>query len=137
MALRKQAELNPTRHSALRLVLALAVSIFVAEAAVMTALALLPPLGTWTTTFLDATSMVLLSSPLLYWFAFRPLVRMLQAREAATRALHEANAHLEARVLERTASLEQTNQKLSAEIVARQGRVGAHVRCCAGPDLHH
>jgi PAS domain S-box-containing protein len=109
-----------TRHSALRLVLTLALSVFVAEAAVMTALAVLPPLGTWVTTFLDATTMVLLSSPLLYWFAFRPLVTMLKEREAATEALHQANEQLEVRVKDRTASLEQSNQRLQAEIAERK-----------------
>ena len=108
------------QYSALRIVVALAAAIFLAESAVMIVLAVLPPLGPWVSTFLDATTMVLLVSPLLYWLAFRPLVAMLQERQKATEALRQANEHLEVRVKERTLNLEQTNQQLETEITERK-----------------
>ena len=111
---------SPASYSASRIVLILALAIFMAEAAVMIVLAVLPPFGPWISTFLDATTMVLLVSPLLYWFAFRPLVTMLQEREKAAEALRHANEHLEARVTERTLNLERANQLLQSEIAERK-----------------
>ncbi|HTL59127.1 MAG TPA: ATP-binding protein [Candidatus Limnocylindrales bacterium] len=111
---------SEVQHSALRIVITLALAIFVAEVTVMAVLAVLPPLGPWVSTFLDATTMVLLVSPLLYWFAFRPLVAMLQERQKSTEALRQANEHLEARVKERTLNLEQANQWLQTEIAERK-----------------
>lgn len=111
---------SPVRHSALRIVVTLAVAIFVAEAAVMILLAVLPPQGPWISTFLDATTTVLLVSPLLYGVAFRPLVSMLEEREKATAALRQANEHLETRVNERTLKLEGANQRLQEEISERK-----------------
>ena len=111
---------SPLRYSASRIVVTLALSIFVAESGVMLVLALLPPQGPWLTTFQDATTMILLVSPLLYWFAFRPLVAMLQEREKATQALRRANEHLEARVKDRTLNLELANQQLHSEIAERK-----------------
>lgn len=107
-------------HSALRLSIVLAASVFVAEAAVMIGLAVLPPLGPWLSAFLDPTAMILLISPLLYRFAFRPLVDMLKEREAATQALRQANERLEARVKDRTFHLEQANERLESEITERR-----------------
>ena len=86
----------------------------------MILLAVLPPQGPWISTFLDATTTVLLVSPLLYGVAFRPLVSMLEEREKATEALRQANEHLETRVNERTLKLECANQRLQEEISERK-----------------
>ena len=108
------------RNSALRICIVLAASVFVAEAAVMIALAVLPPLGKWMSALLDPMTIVLLISPLLYRYAFRPLMEMLKEREAATEALRQANERLEARVKDRTLNLEHANQRLEIEIAERK-----------------
>ncbi len=111
---------NERSHSALRLSIVLAASVFVAEAAVMIGLAVLPPLGPWLSALLDPTAMIVLISPLLYRFAFRPLVDMLRERETATEALRQANERLEARVKDRTFHLERANERLETEILERR-----------------
>lgn len=60
------------RHFALWSAMTLAVSTFLSESAVMTMLALLPPLGAWWSVLLDSTTMLVLISPMLYFFAYRP-----------------------------------------------------------------
>lgn len=107
-------------YSARWLIATLALSIFIAEAAVMGVLPILPPLSPSISALLDATTVMLLVLPLLYWFSFRPLVAMLREREQAAEALRRSNEQLETRVQERTLNLEQANQRLNAEIAERQ-----------------
>jgi PAS domain S-box-containing protein len=86
----------------------------------MSILAVLPPFGVLTSALLDATAMVLLISPMLYFFAFRPLVGMLREREDAAEALRQANEQLDSRIRDRTASLQIVNEEMQREIAERK-----------------
>lgn len=74
-------KIKETYHSPVKLLLIMAVSIFVTEAMVMLFLYAFPSLaGTrespLTDTVLDATLLVILLSPILYYFLFRPLIHL-------------------------------------------------------------
>jgi PAS domain S-box-containing protein len=108
------------RQSAIRMIVTLAVSIFLAECTAMFALRHFPALPYWLATVLDAIWIELLVAPLLFFFVFRPLVRALVQREQAEVALRQANEDLEFRVQERTARLEIANTRLQKEIAERK-----------------
>lgn len=93
----------------------LVTSIFTLEVLVMGLLSIGLPVA-----LLDASLLVLLLFPLLYFSFLRPLVQHIHLREQAERALHEANARLEQRVQERTAALVSANEQLRAEIAQRR-----------------
>ncbi len=75
------------RASPVRLVLILAVSILVTEALVMFVLSYLPPLSVPVGALFDSTFLVVLLSPMLYFFLFRPMVMRIAERERAEEAL--------------------------------------------------
>ena len=78
-----------TTRTLVRLALAAAVSLFIAEVAVMYALPLLPPLPAWATASLDATLLLVLFLPALHYIAFRPLLRYIGKHERAEEALRK------------------------------------------------
>jgi len=61
--------------SPLRLVIIVALSAFIVEAFVMVILSLLPPNPLWAEAIIDATLLVLLLSPALFFFLLRPLIQ--------------------------------------------------------------
>jgi len=108
------------RYSALRTVIVLTISLVVVDAGIMLALTRMPSIGPWSSILVDSVGLVLLVSPALYFFAFRPLAEILQQRDEVEEALRRANETLELRVTDRTASLELANRNLEAEMVERR-----------------
>lgn len=89
-------------HSPARLLATLVVSIYVAEAAVMTVIHFLRPLSYPVEVLLDSTSLVLLLSPIFYYSLFRPLLLHITERrrtEEALRKSEEQIRHLSLRIL--------------------------------------
>src|SRR4030065_90135 len=70
-------------HSPSRLLVIIFVSVFLTEAFIMFLLSILPPLPTWMWAMLDATLLITLLSPVLYFFAFRPLILQISERKQA------------------------------------------------------
>ena len=93
-----------------RLLLIVIISTFVVEAAVMIMLRFLPPPDPpWIHDLLDATLLVVLSFPTLYFFSFRPMARHQAKRARAEATLRRAYDELV-----------KANQALQAEIVERK-----------------
>ncbi|MCX7172694.1 MAG: EAL domain-containing protein [Proteobacteria bacterium] len=59
----------------MRLILVLVGSIFVGELLIMLIFAALPPISPWLESFIDAGLISLFSTPILYFFVFRPMTR--------------------------------------------------------------
>jgi PAS domain S-box-containing protein len=79
------------RHrSNIRLVIAVALSVFLCEAFVMLAIHPLFYLSPWLLALFDAFILVLILSPVLYLFVFRPMVQHINERERAKQALRES-----------------------------------------------
>jgi C4-dicarboxylate-specific signal transduction histidine kinase len=98
----------------------MAVTIFVIEAFIMFLFSILPDLTPMAKMFLDAFFLVVLVSPALYFFLFRPLVQQITERKQAEKALQEAHNELETKVQQRTAKLAKTNRELQIEISQRK-----------------
>ena len=99
-----------------RLVLVVAASIFVAEGLIMLLMASLAPLSGSIEALLDSSLLVLVVTPILYFAQLRPLRRQAAERDAAFRALREAQVDLELRIAERTAELAAINDRLGASV---------------------
>lgn len=78
------------RNTPLRLLVTTTICVFVAEALIMVFLSSIPPLGHWTTVLVDATLIVLLVSPCLYLWLFRPIALQVKARIQAEEVLRES-----------------------------------------------
>ncbi|MCZ7372754.1 MAG: PAS domain S-box protein [Candidatus Methanoperedens sp.] len=74
-------------RSPFQILIIIALSIFFSETLVMIMSAMLPPLSMWVETFLDASLLVFLVSPVLYFFLFRPLILHITDRKKAEEAL--------------------------------------------------
>lgn len=74
-----------TPHSPIRILGTIAIAVFIGETLVMMIIALLPPLPLFTEAFTDSTLLIVVISPALYLFLFRPLIRHVSQREAAER----------------------------------------------------
>ena len=77
-------------RSNIRLVIAIALCVFLCEAFVMKAIVSLFDLSPWLATLLDASILVLLLFPVLYLFVFRPMTRHINERERAEQTLGES-----------------------------------------------
>ncbi len=64
-----------------RLLIIMALSIFIIEAFVMIFLSLLPPLPLWIVVLIDSALLIVLLSPTLYFFLFHPLVMHITERK--------------------------------------------------------
>jgi hypothetical protein len=95
------------------------ISIFAAEAVIMYFLSILPTISEGWELILDASFLVMLISPLLYFFLMRPLVLNIEKRRYAEEELKKVNEKLEALVEERTAKLSETNKLLEEDIAER------------------
>jgi len=98
------------------LVILIAVCVFLGEAAVMIALSLLPEISTSVEALFDATLLMLILSPVLYFFVYRPFTRNILDLRRSEQAIHEANTELENRVNERTAELQSRTHQLNAQV---------------------
>jgi len=82
---------NPSVYqSPYRLLIILVLSIFISEAFLMILLSLLPPLPLWFEVLFDSALLVVLLSPMLYFFLFHPLVMHIAERRRAEEALAES-----------------------------------------------
>ncbi|MBP1619864.1 MAG: Phytochrome, two-component sensor histidine kinase [Acidobacteria bacterium] len=104
----------------MRLLLTMTLASFAAEFLVMALIAVLPPLQFLPEALLDAALLTLLVLPVLYFFAFRPLVSQLIERMRAEEALQRLNDGLEAMVATRTCELARANDSLRAEVADRK-----------------
>ncbi len=65
-------------------------SIFFSETLVMILISKLPPLSMWVETFLDSSLLVILVSPVLYFFLFHPMILHIADRKKAEEELAES-----------------------------------------------
>ena len=78
-----------TPHSPIRILGTIAIAVFIGETMVMLIIALMPPMPVFTEAFVDSSLLIVVISPALYWFLFRPLLRHVREREAAERSLRK------------------------------------------------
>lgn len=101
--------------SPIRLVIIVTLAVFFSEAALMYILYQLPRAPIWFEALFDATLLVILLSPVIYFFIFRPFVQQITSLNRAEAALVAANEKLENRVAERTAELHAGEKELAAK----------------------
>jgi PAS domain S-box-containing protein len=104
----------------MRLVIFLALSVFICEASVMLVISFLPTFSVWLHALFDATLLVILLSPVLYFCLFRTLVRHIHQRRQVEEELKHHRDRLDELVVERTAQLTAANKQLKQEIVDRK-----------------
>lgn len=107
-------------QSSMRLVLFVALCVFISEAAVMFVIAFMPVTSLFMHALLDATLLVILLSPVLYFCLFRTLVRHIHERRKVEAELRNHRDRLDELVNERTAELRAANQNLKTEISERK-----------------
>jgi hypothetical protein len=110
------SKLSVIYHSPFYLLLIIFISIFSAEAVVMFFLSILPPMSRPGEIILDSSLLVMLVSPLLYFFVMRPLVVHSNLRKQAEEKLQKAHDNLEKRVNERTSDLSMANKQLKEKM---------------------
>ncbi len=74
-----------------------------------------PDAPIWFDALFDAALLVIMLSPVIYFFIFRPFVRHIAYLNLAEAALVEANAELENRVAQRTTDLKANEEQLTAK----------------------
>ena len=111
---------EPRIRSQVRLVMLITLSVFICEASVMLVISFLPMFSVWLHALLDATLLVMLLAPVLYFCLFRTLVRHIARRRQVEDELKKHRDHLEELVTERTAKLTAANRNLQKEISERK-----------------
>jgi PAS domain S-box-containing protein len=81
---------SSSHRTNIRLVIAVALSVFLCEAFVMIAIHPLYYLSVWWVAFFDAFILITILSPVLYLFLFQPMVHHINEREQAEQALGES-----------------------------------------------
>ena len=102
--------------SPLKMLLFLALGIFVIEIIVMLLLSFLPSFSLLKEILADATLLTLVLVPVLYRFLYKPLLLLISNYRYQESQLHSQQELLEKRVLERTAELKQATLLLKEEI---------------------
>jgi signal transduction histidine kinase len=113
------SEVSQTFRSPVYPILIIAISLFVAESVVMFLISAFPPVSDLQEAFFDSAMLVMLVSPVLYFFLFRPMMHHIAERKRAQEELKKGHDELETRVRERTASLERANIELEREVRER------------------
>jgi PAS domain-containing protein len=103
-----------------RLVILIALTVFVCETLVMFILSYLPSFPSWFHALFDATLLVVLLSPVLYLGLFRTLVRYISRLQRAEETIRKQRDTLDKQVMARTAELSAANAMLKREITERQ-----------------
>ena len=93
--------------------------IFLAEVTAMACLLAFKGFPYYLQTLIDATIMVLLIFPIVYYFSLRPLLLQIQKRQQAEETLSKAYDDMELRVQARTEELRVANSDLEQEINVR------------------
>lgn len=109
----------PLSQSPARLLFAIAASIFVCETVVMFLAFLSPFKSHWVHALVDSTLLLILLSPVLYFFLFRPLSSRIEEYKQVKAALQRAREGLEERVEERTEALEKANREMDKDLQER------------------
>ena len=81
-------------RSPFRILIIIALSVYVSEISVMFFLSLIPPLSMWVEALIDSTLLVVLVSPILYFFLFHPLILHITERKRAEGLLKESEKQL-------------------------------------------
>lgn len=98
-------------QSPLRLLIIMALSIFLSEFIVMIAIYLLPPFPSrFAEAIFDAAALIIMLSPMLYFFLFKPMLSQVKEREDAEEEVVKLNKELERRISE----LEELNEDLES-----------------------
>src|SRR5689334_5537564 len=108
------------RFSPMRFLIITIGGIFIAEVVAMLVLLSFKTLPYLFQTVMDATIMVILIFPLMYYFSLKPLLLQIEKRQQAEKGLREAHDGLELRVQERTEELRIANSDLEEEIKIRK-----------------
>ena len=108
------------QFSPLRLLVTIAVSVFMAEVIAMIVVYFLPPLPYSLVVLVDAGIMLIMIFPFLYYFSFLPLIQHIELRRQAENELHKTHDELEVRIQDRTQELRYANLELEAEIIERK-----------------
>lgn len=106
--------------SPLRLVLTLALSVFIIETSIMILFYLLPPLPPRTLFLMDSSLLTLFLCPILYYFLFKPLLHLIIEFRENEAQLEGSKLNLEEKVRERTSELDQAVLMLQKENEVRQ-----------------
>jgi len=107
----KSSAFSPTR-----LVLIIAAVIFFEELGTLLLIDLFPPMTAFVESVIDASLLVILVVPALYYFQLRPMRLHLKERDDAVQALLQAKDELEVRIDERTAELSRASQELQTSL---------------------
>lgn len=100
-------------QSPARLLAIVAASILTTEIALMFVFERLPPLSVWVKNLLDGVLLIILLSPVLYLFLFRPLRAYIVALHQTQELLRQQRDHLEEQVQQRTAELVERNREIA------------------------
>jgi PAS domain S-box-containing protein len=104
--------------SPLRSLVTITVSIFLAEFLVMTLLAFLPPFLEPVEAFFDASLLVILVFPFLYFFLLKPMIVHMKERKMVEENLNYYKNHLEDLVEDRSNKLDQVTKELEDKMLA-------------------
>ncbi|MBI5908941.1 MAG: hypothetical protein HY848_03155, partial [Betaproteobacteria bacterium] len=108
--------------SALRLLILLSLTIFCGEFAIMFALDYLPIENELIKNIADATALVVIVFPFLYFFVLKTMLNKNAELTATQQQLVTAKLELEHRIDERTNEIAVTNQELKQTVLRLNGR---------------
>lgn len=117
--IRKQERRERLYQSPVRLLTVIALSIFVAEMVVMVILYIFPEIPRSIETIIDAGLLLILLTPVLRFYFFKPMELLIEKKEKAEASLIEYKANLESLVEDRTARVTAAMKELEREVAER------------------